>query len=178
MDSMRYPIGHFTAVENPTEEQRKQLIESIDEIPNKLRQVIDGLDVEQLTTSYRPGGWTLQQVVHHLADAEMNAYIRFKRGLTEEQPLAGTFREDLWAELIDYKDTPIETSILLLEALHNRFKMLLVKMKPTDFARLVASPTHGTMTLDIAIQRFLWHAQHHIAQISSFRDRICDDKRT
>jgi uncharacterized damage-inducible protein DinB len=172
MDSLRYPIGQFTAVEKPTEDQREQFIETVAEIPEKLRQAVDGLDVEQLNTSYRPGGWTLQQVVHHLADAEMNAYIRFKRGLTEQQPLAGTFREDLWAELNDYKDTPIETSILLLEALHSRFLKLLVRLKPTDFARSVTSPTHGRMTLDVAIQRFSWHAQHHIAQINSLRDRM------
>lgn len=172
MDSLRYPIGQFTAVENPTEEQREQFIESIAEIPDKLRQAIDGLNVEQLNTSYRPGGWTLQQVVHHLADAEMNAYIRFRRGLTEEQPLAGTFREDLWAELNDYMDTPVETSTLILEALHSRFVKLLVNLKPTNFARSVTSPTHGTMTLDVAVQRFLWHDLHHIAQINSLRDRI------
>jgi uncharacterized damage-inducible protein DinB len=142
------------------------------EIPDKLRQAIDSLGVEQLNTSYRPEGWTLQQVVHHLADAEMNAYIRFKRGLTEEQPLAGTFREDLSAGLDDYKDTSVETSILLLEALHSRFVDLLVKLKPTDFARSVTSPTHGTMTLDVAVQRFSWHAQHHIAQINSLRYRM------
>src|SRR4051794_19587314 len=119
MDSLRFPIGQFTAVENPTQEQLGLFIQSIAEIPNKLRQAVDGLGVEQLTTCYRDGGWTLKQVVHHLADAEMNAYIRFKRGLTEDQPLAGTFQEDLWAELNDYKDTPVETSIILIEALHS-----------------------------------------------------------
>jgi uncharacterized damage-inducible protein DinB len=172
MDSFRYPIGQFIAVENPSEEQRERFVDSIAEIPDKIRQAVDGLGVEQLNTSYRPGGWTLQQVVHHLADAEMNAYIRFKRGLTEEQPLAGTFQEALWAELTDCKDTPVETSILLLEALHSRFVNLLIRLKPIDFTRSVTSPTHGTMTLDIAVQRFSWHALHHIAQIKSLRDRM------
>jgi len=172
MDTLRYPIGQFTAVQEPTEEQRKQFIESIAEMPEKLRQVVEGLGFEQLITPYRPGGWTLQQVVHHLADAEMNAYIRFKRGLTEDHPLAGTFQEDLWAELSDYKDTPIETSMLLLEALHSRFVKLLIKLKPTDFERSVTSPTHGEMTLDIAVQRYSWHARHHIAQITSLREHM------
>jgi hypothetical protein len=86
-----------------------------------------------MNSPYRSGGWTLQQVVHHLADAEMNAYIRFKRGLTEDHPVAGSFREDLWAELNDYEDTPVETSVLLLEALHSRFVTLLGKLKSTDF---------------------------------------------
>ncbi|MCL6443168.1 MAG: putative metal-dependent hydrolase [Alicyclobacillus sp.] len=172
MDTLRYPIGQFTAVNELTEEQRKQVIQSIAETPDNLRQAVAGLGSEQLNTPYRPGGWTLQQVVHHLADAHMNAYIRFKRGLTEEHPVAGTFREDLWAELDDYKDTPIETSILLLEALHSRFVRLLVTLKPTDFERLVTSPTYGDMTLDVAIQRYSWHARHHIAQITSLRKRM------
>ncbi|WP_260866852.1 DinB family protein [Paenibacillus sp. Y412MC10] len=91
MDAMRYPIGEFKSVQEPTEEQREQFIDSIAEMPVKLRQAIEGLELEQLKTPYRHGGWTSQQVVHHLADAEMNAYIRFKRGLTEVHPLAGTF---------------------------------------------------------------------------------------
>ncbi len=171
MDILRYPIGSFTAVLEPTEEQRKQFIESIVEMDN-LRKAVEGLNLEQLNTPYRNGGWSLQQVVHHLADAEMNAYIRFKRGLTEEHPLAGTFREDLWAELDDYKDTPIETSILLLETLHSRFVTLLRRLKPSDFEKVVTSPTYGDMTLNIAVQRFSWHAQHHIAQITSLRNRM------
>lgn len=172
MDRLSYPIGPFIAVQEMNEERRKQVIDSIAEIPNRLRQAVNGLGIDQLATPYRSRGWTVQQVVHHLADAEMNAYIRFKRGLTEESPLAGTFREDLWAELGDYQDVPIETSISLLEALHTRFVKLLPKLKPSDFERLVTSPTHGDMTLDVAIQRFSWHARHHIAQITSLRDRM------
>jgi uncharacterized damage-inducible protein DinB len=172
MDSLRYPIGQFTAVQGTTEVQRKQFIKSIAEMPEKLRQAVEGLGVEQLNSPYRPGGWTLQQVVHHLADAEMNAYIRFKRGLTEDHPVAGSFREDLWAELNDYENTPVETSVLLLEALHSRFVTLLGKLKSTDFERLVTSPTYGDMTLDEAVQRYSWHGRHHIAQIISLRDRM------
>jgi uncharacterized damage-inducible protein DinB len=171
MDTSRYPIGQFTAVQEPSEEQRKQFIESIAGMTDKLRQAVEGLEIEQLNTPYRPGGWTLQQVIHHLADAEMNAYIRFKRGLTEERPVAGTFREDLWAELNDYKDTPVETSILLIDALHSRFVTMLLKLQPTDFKRVVTSPTYGDMTLDAALQRYSWHAYHHIAQITSLRKR-------
>lgn len=171
MDRLSYPIGQFTAVHEMTEERRNQVIESIAEIPDRLRHAVNGLGLEQLATPYRPGGWTLQQVIHHLADAEINAYIRFKRGLTEESPLAGTFREDLWAELSDYQDTPIEASISLLDALHTRFVKLLLKLNPSDYERAVTSPTHGDMTLDIAVQRFSWHARHHIAHIISLRER-------
>ncbi|MGO4495710.1 DinB family protein [Paenibacillus sp. 2RAB27] len=124
MDILRYPIGSFTMVLEPTEEQRKQFIESIDGLTDKLRQAVEGLSLGQLNTPYCQGGWTPQQVVHHLADAEMNAYFRFKRGLTEVHPIAGTFREELWAELDDCKNTPIETAIILLEALHIRFVTL------------------------------------------------------
>lgn len=113
MDRLRYPIGQFTLVHEITEEQRNQVIHSIAEIPDRLRHAVEGLGLEQLATPYRAEGWTVQQVVHHLADAEINAYIRFKRGLTENHPLAGSFREDLWAELNDYQDTPVETSIVL-----------------------------------------------------------------
>jgi len=172
MERLSYPIGQFTAVLDMDEERRKRIIESIAEIPDKLRGSVNGLGLEKLATPYRPGGWTVLQVVHHVADAEMNAYIRFKRGLTEENPVGGTFREDLWAELRDYQDTPIETSILLLEALHIRFVKLLLRLNTSDFERSVTSPTHGVMTLDIAVQRFSWHARHHIAQITSLRERM------
>lgn len=172
MDTLRYPIGQFITLQEPTDEQRNQFIESIAGMPAKLRQAVEGLVLEQLNTPYRLGGWTLQQVVHHLADAEMNAYIRFKSGLTEEHPVAGTFREELWAQLNDYKDTPVETSILLIEALHSRFVTLLLKLLPTDFKRVVTSPTYGDMTLDAALQRYSWHAYHHIAQITSLRERM------
>jgi uncharacterized damage-inducible protein DinB len=171
MNILSYPIGQFAAVQEPTDEQRTQFIESIAEITSKLRQAMDGLGLEQLKTPYRPGGWTIQQVVHHLADAGMNSYIRFKRGLTEDHPIAGTFREDLWAELNDYMDTPVETSIMLLEALHTRLVTLLVSLKSLDFKRSVISPTHGEMTLDVALQRYSWHARHHIAQVTSLRER-------
>lgn len=171
MSNLSYPIGQFVAVQEPTDEQRKQFIASIAVITDELRQAIEGLTAEQLTTPYRSEGWTVQQVVHHLADAGMNAYFRFKRGLTEDLPLAGTFREDLWAELNDYRDEPVDTSVLLLEALHKRFVTLLVALNSVDFKRSVRSPTHGEMTLDAAVQRYSWHARHHIAQVTSLRER-------
>lgn len=169
-DSVRYPIGQFSAIQELTEAQRKGFIESIADIPVKLRQAVANLGLEQLNTPYRPGGWTLQQIVHHLSDVEMNAYIRFKRGLTEDHPIVPSFRQDLWAELSDYQDTPIETSILLVEALHSRFVRLLKKMEPSHFGRWISTEAYGEMTLDEALQRFAWHAHHHIAQITSLRE--------
>lgn len=164
-DQLRYPIGQFEPVMNSTPEQRSRWIEDISDMPKALRMTVHHLTPEQLLASYRPGGWTIQQVVHHMADNDMNAYIRFKRALTEPNPTAGTYREDLWAEGCDYRDTPVETSILLIEALRSRFVTLLYSLSPDDFRRTFVSPTHGAMSLDIAIQRFAWHGRHHLAQI-------------
>lgn len=172
MDILRYPIGQFRAVQETTQEQWKQLIKSIAEMPSNLRRAVEELELEQLNTPYRPGGWTVKQVVHHLADNDMNAYIRFKRGLTEDQPTSGSYREDLWAELNDYTDTPIETSILLLECLRSRFVNLLLEMHQSDFKRSFSSLTLGDVTLDVALQRYEWHGRHHIAQITSLRERM------
>jgi hypothetical protein len=172
MDVWSYPLGKFIPEEQPTSEHRKRWIEDIAQIPTVLRMTVQNLDTEQLLTPYRPGGWTVDQVVHHLADNDMNAYIRFKRALTEEVPLAGSYREELWAELSDYQDAPIEMSLVLLESLHQRFVVLLRSLSPHQFQRTFVSPTHGTMTLDIATQRYAWHGWHHIAQIDSLKERM------
>ncbi|BCG59196.1 YfiT family bacillithiol transferase [Paenibacillus sp. URB8-2] len=171
MDRLRYPIGPFEPVENPTSEQRNLWIDEILEIPNLLRQTVKNLTLEQLHTPYRPDGWTVQQVVHHMADNDMNAYIRFKRALTEDHPISGSYREDLWAELSDYA-APIELSLILLESLHNRFAVLLRSLHPSDFQRTFTSPTHGPMSLETAAHRYAWHGRHHIAQIVSLKERM------
>ncbi|MNI33999.1 putative metal-dependent hydrolase YfiT [compost metagenome] len=167
-----YPTGKFTAEEQSTSAHRTRWIEEIGLIANQLRRTVENLNTEQLLTPYRPGGWNAKQVVHHLADNDMNAYIRFKRALTEEAPTAGSYREELWAELSDYQDTPIEISLLLLDSLHQRFVVLLRSLTPSQFQHTFISPTHGSMTLDIAMQRFAWHGQHHIAQIDSLKERM------
>jgi uncharacterized damage-inducible protein DinB len=171
MDHLRYPIGRFEAVQSPTPEQRSRWIEDISEMPKMVRLTVQNLTMEQLLTEYRPGGWTVRQVVHHMADNDMNAFIRFKRALTEDSPTAGSYREDLWAELSDY-ETPIEASIILLESLHSRFAALLYSLRPSDYQRTFTSPTHGEMTLDVAAQRYAWHGRHHIAQIASLKERM------
>ncbi|AJY78014.1 metal-dependent hydrolase [Paenibacillus beijingensis] len=171
MDHYRYPIGHFEPIDSPTAEQRSRCIEEIKEIPSILRLAVQNLTMEQLLTPYRPGGWTVLQVVHHMADNDMNAYIRFKRGLTEDSPLAGSYREDLWAERSDYR-TPVETSLVLLESLHIRFADLLRSLHSSDFKRTFTSLTHGVMSLNVATQRYAWHGRHHIAQIVSLKERM------
>lgn len=107
-----------------------------------------------------------------MADNDMNAYIRFKRALTEDQPAASSYREDLWADLSDYQDTPIEASIAILESLYMRFAILVGSLTPFDFERTFTSPAHGLMSLDMALQRFAWHNRHHIAQITSLKERL------
>jgi hypothetical protein len=171
MDHLRYPIGQFVPIMNQTIEGRNHVIDQIPEISKTLNEITRNLNREQLQTSYRPGGWTVQQIVHHMADNDMNAYIRFKRALTEEEFLASSYREDAWAELIDYRDVPIDTSIRLMESLHSRFTILLKKLPPSDFDRTLRTQALGVITLDIALQRFVWHNQHHFSQISSLLDR-------
>lgn len=170
MDEYRYPIGPFELIHNPTSEQRSEVIMDIVKIPADLHQMVQSLTLEQQLTPYRPGGWTVQQVIHHMADNDMNAYIRFKRALTEESPTAGSYREELWAELSDYS-APIEVSLVLMAALHKRFAVLLRSLNPADYQKTFTSPTHGLMNLDAAAQRYAWHSRHHMAQIASLIER-------
>jgi hypothetical protein len=170
--NLRFPMGQFQAELTPNPEQLIEWINEISEMPTVLRSVVQSLNEEQLLTTYRIGGWTIQQLVHHMADNDMNAFIRFKKALTEDQPTANSYREDLWAELNDSINTPIETSLTLLEALHSRFVLLLRSLSKSDFQRTFLSPTHGKMSLDLATQRFAWHGRHHIAQIESLKCRM------
>jgi hypothetical protein len=156
---------------NQTSEGRNIVIDQIPEISRTLSEITRDLNHEQLQTPYRPGGWTIQQVVHHMADNDMNAYIRFKRALTEDEFLASSYREDTWAELIDYMDVPIDTSITLMESLHSRFTILLLKLPSSCFDRTLRTQALGVINLDIALQRFVWHNQHHISQIKSLLNR-------
>ncbi|ANY67879.1 metal-dependent hydrolase [Paenibacillus sp. BIHB 4019] len=167
MDHIRFPIGQFKPVINPTDEERVFLINRIPEIIKTLRMILSNMEPAQINIPYRQDGWTVKQIVHHLADNDMNAYLRFKRALTEEGPMANSYREDLWAELSDYKNIPIEDSLLLIEILHKRFLILLNHSTTEDFRRILKTQALGEVTLDIALQRFIWHNEHHIAQIQS-----------
>ncbi|BBI35820.1 YfiT family bacillithiol transferase [Cohnella abietis] len=170
MDEIRFPIGQFEPNLNPTDEDRSYVISQIPNITLTLKSLVENLTPDQLQIPYRPNGWTIQQIVHHLADNDMNAYLRFKRALTEFEPLGNSYREDLWAELIDYKEIPVEESILLLEVLHRRLLILLNGLAPDEFNRGLRTQVLGTITLDTALQRFVWHNQHHISQIKSLMD--------
>jgi hypothetical protein len=167
MDDVRFPIGPFIPNYNQSIEKRNRLINQLPEIIILLKSILSSMSADQLLVPYRPDGWSAQQIVHHLADNDMNAYLRFKRALTEEEPLAASYREDLFAELHDYKNIPVALSLSLLEALHGRFYILLNELHADDFTRTLTTQVMGTITLDIALQRFIWHNNHHISQIKA-----------
>ena len=162
----RYPIGRVQMEERLTPERREQLIRQIEEAPRNLREAVAGLNEAQLDTPYREGGWTVRQVVHHVPDSHMNAYIRFRLALTEEEPTIKPYSEPDWANLPDARALPPEVSLRLLEALHERWAALLRAMKPEDFARGFIHPEHGRrLTLDQTLQIYAWHGRHHVAHV-------------
>ncbi len=171
MEQQRYPIGHFAASGQLTLKQREQCIEEISTMAELLREKVCTLTPEQLDIPYRAEGWSVRQVIHHLADNNMNAYLRFKRGLTEEAPIIPSYREELWAELSDYSKEPVETSLVLLESLQRRFVSLLRSLGDEDYKRTFVSLGLGTLSLDTALERYVWHNRHHLAHITSLISR-------
>ena len=168
---LRYPIGLF-AFEGPlTDGQRQRFIDQIAEAPAKLCAAVEGLSPQQLDTPYRPGGWTVRQVVHHLPDSHLNSYVRFKLALTEEGPTIKPYYEDRWAELEDARHAPLNISLTLLESLHRRWVMLLRSLAEKDFARTFLHPELGVMSLEKNLSLYAWHGRHHVAHIMSLRER-------
>ena len=169
---LRYPIGSFKLDGTPTDEQIKQAINEIAEAPAKLRAAVEGLTSEQIETPYRPGGWTVRQVVHHVPDSHLNSYCRFKLALTEDEPTIKAYHEDRWAELGDVRTAPIEVSLALLESLHERWVLLLTSLEPADFARTFRHPDIGVVSLAQNACLYAWHGRHHVAHITSLRERM------
>jgi len=169
---LRYPIGPFEWKDSLTEEERQRAIDGIAEAPARLRAAVKGLSPQQLDTPYRPGGWTVRQVVHHVPDSHLNAYIRFKLALTEDQPTIKPYDQERWAGLEDTRNTPVEVSLGLLETLHQRWVALLKSLRPQDFARTFRHPELGIVTLDKHLSLYAWHGRHHIAHITSLRERM------
>src|SRR5579864_3273286 len=170
MSDLRYPVGKFEYQGALSETQRSGLIQQIADMPANLRSAITALSDTQLDTPYRPGGWTVRQVVHHLPDSHMNSYVRFKLALTEDEPTIKPYDEARWAELADAK-APVEPSLLLLENLHKRWVLLLNSLMPPDWQRTFRHPERGTMTLDANVQLYAWHGRHHVAHITALRHR-------
>jgi uncharacterized damage-inducible protein DinB len=161
----RYPIGKFQFDGEITNNVTKSWIDEIEDLPELLRNAVRELDNEQLNTPYRSGGWTVRQVVHHIADSHINAYVRFKLALTEENPVIKPYDEGKWAELPDYK-LPIDISLSLLESLHKRWVKLLHSLSPSDMEKTFMHPESGEVSVGMNIGIYAWHGRHHLAHIT------------
>ncbi|MBV9073035.1 MAG: putative metal-dependent hydrolase [Acidobacteria bacterium] len=168
---LRYPVGKFVYSTELTSSQRREAIDRIQSTPAKLRAAVRGLSTQQLDTPYRPGGWTVRQVVHHLPDSHGNAFFRTKHALTEDEPTIKAYDEQRWAELADARVTPVETSLSLLDAIHERWNYILREIKEEEFSRTLRHPEHGLKTIDWLIALYAWHGEHHVAHITSLRSR-------
>lgn len=171
MSDLRYPIGKFHFEGTSTEEQKQNCIDEIAQAPANLRAAVKGLSKQQLETPYRPGGWTVRQLAHHVPDSHLNAYIRFKLALTEEEPTIKPYAEDRWAKLADTSNTPVEVSLALLDSLHDRWVRLLRSLGPEDWKRTFRHPELGLVTLEKNLALYAWHGRHHVAHISALRER-------
>lgn len=168
---LRYPVGPCEYPASVSPEARTEHIKELAALPGRLRVAVQGLNDEQLDTPYRPGGWTVRQVVHHFADSHMNAYVRFRLALTEPQPTIKPYDEKTWAELPDSRAAPIESSLRLLEGLHERWVMMFTALADSDFSRTLHHPEIGVVRLDTYLATYGWHCRHHVAHITSLRQR-------
>ncbi len=168
---LRYPVGPFEFEGTLSNEQRRILIDQIAATPERMRAAVEGLDNEQLNTPYRPEGWTVRQVVHHVPESHLNSYTRFKLAVTEDEPTIKPYLEDRWAELDDARTAPVELSLNLLDALHSRWVWFLRSLRDEDFRRTFRHPELGIVTLDKNLALYAWHGRHHVAHITSLRER-------
>ena len=168
---LRYPIGRFARPASFTEASRAAAIAAIADTPMRLRDAVHGLSDMQLNTPYRPEGWTVRQVVHHVPDSHINAYVRTRLALTEENPAVKTYDETKWAELADAKSMPVDVSLAMLEAIHARWVTLLRAMTPAQFSRTFNHPENGPTTLDTMVAMYGWHGAHHVAHLRELRRR-------
>ena len=171
MSDPRYPIGKFSYAGPPTAEQRSRMIEEIELMPAALRAAVQGLSPQQLETPYREGGWTVRQVIHHVPESHMNAYIRFKLALTEDQPAIKPYAEDRWAELPESRTGPLEPSLALTDALHRRWVQMLGAITEPQWKRTYIHPDQGSVSLERSLALYAWHGRHHLGHITSLRQR-------
>src|SRR5438045_7141386 len=167
---LSYPIGKFDFKQTVDSATIPAMIDDIAALPAQLRTATGGLGIDQLDTPYRPGGWTVRQTVHHVADSHMNAFVRFRLGLTEENPTIKPYDEQAWSELPDMR-LPIDVSLRLIDALHERWVHLLRSVPGAAFQRQIFHPEHGPMTLDAMVSLYSWHGRHHTAHIAGLRHR-------
>jgi hypothetical protein len=172
MEDLRYPIGKFQWDGTAAAADRARFIDDIARLPSQMREAVAGLEPPQLDTPYRPGGWTARQVVHHVADSHMNSYVRFKLALTEDEPTIKPYDEARWAEIEDGRSGPPEVSLALLDALHQRWVLMLRSLAEKDWLRRFRHPDLGLMDLNQTAALYSWHGRHHTAHITSLRRRI------
>jgi hypothetical protein len=169
---LRFPIGEFRFPQTVSPSELATFIDQIAETPANVRAALAGLDDAQLDTPYRPGGWTVRQLAHHIPDSHINSYVRYRLALTEDTPVIKPYEEQLWAELADARTMPIAPSLDLLESLHARWVPLLGSLSPSDWARSFRHPALGLVRLDQNAALYAWHGRHHVAHITSLRKRI------
>jgi uncharacterized damage-inducible protein DinB len=172
MTDLRYPIGPYQGGDASTPEKRAELISQLAQIPSNLRLAVQSLSPAQLDTPYRDGGWTVRQVVHHLADANLNWYIRSKLALTEDAPAITTFEEGLWSELPDARLGPVEPSLSLLEGLNERWVSMFQTLSAAAWERAMSHPQRGKVTLAATLPLQVWHGRHHTAHITELKKRL------
>jgi hypothetical protein len=172
MSDLRYPVGKFQFPATVSSQDLTTFIDQIEEAPSRLRAAIAGLDQAQLETPYRPGGWTVRQVVHHVPDSHMNSYVRYRLALTEEEPVIKPYDESRWAELVDARTLPVEPSLVLLESLHARWVPLLRSLSSADWKRSFRHPHLGTVSLENNAALYAWHGRHHAGHITALRERM------
>jgi len=165
LDALRFPIGRFKIPETISAADRARYMEEIAAAPAALRAAVKGMSEAKLDTPYRPGGWTIRQLVHHVPDSHLNAYIRMKLALTEEEPTITPYMEERWAELSDSFDVPVESSLRLLESVHERWLSVMRSMTEAQWHRVYMHPVLGRYPLDRQAALYAWHGKHHVAHI-------------
>ena len=174
LETLRYPIGKFKSPPAFTNEEVMEFVQAIATLPEQLQEAVTGFTEAEIDTPYRPGGWTVRQTIHHLADSHLNSYLRFRLALTEDKPTIKPYEEQLWAELTDGKQAPIDLSLTLLEALHGRWVMLLQSLTAEEWQRTFIHPASGETPLNKAAGLYAWHGQHHLAHITELKNRNFD----
>ncbi len=172
MEDLKFPIGKY--IEQPfSEEQLKEWLLDIQLLPQQIEYAVTNFDEHQLNTPYREGGWTVKQLVHHVADSHMNAYIRFKLGLSEDNPVIKPYDQDAWAKMPDTENLPINISITILYAVHLRWYEILKNISGSEWDRTVVHPEYNKkMSLWYLLGLYAWHSKHHTAHITKLRERM------
>jgi len=169
---LRYPVGEFRFPKSVSPQELALFIDEIAETPERMRAAITGLSEPQLDTPYRPGGWTVRQLAHHVPDSHINSYVRFRLALTEDEPVIKPYEEARWAELPDARTAPVEMSLALLENLHARWVPLLRSLYDVEWKRTFRHPELGLVSLENNAALYAWHGRHHVAHVTKLRERM------